>query len=87
MKIEKTEYGIKFSVDKNGFSPFGLVWKKDGQEMPKPVEPPKNDGEAYTPTVNQAVKTGDTANTWIWLVGVAAALIAVGGVYMIRKKK
>lgn len=87
VKIEKTEYGIKFSVDKNGFSPFGLVWKKDGQEMPKPVEPPKNDGEAYTPTVNQAVKTGDTANTWIWLVGVAAALIAVGGVYMIRKKK
>lgn len=112
VEIEKTDYGIKFFVDKNGFSPFGLVWMEDGTEnptpenpnpedpnpedpkpegpkpeMPKPTEPPKNDTpDVYTPTTNQVVQTGDTTNIWIWIVGMAAALAVLSGVYRIRKR-
>lgn len=28
MEIDKTEYGIKFTVDRSGFSPFALVWSE-----------------------------------------------------------
>lgn len=85
VKIENTEFGIKFFVEESGFSPFGLVWNNKGEEMEKPNDPVNNNQNVYTPTVNQSVKTGDQTNVMIWLAGDVVVLALAGIVYKVRK--
>lgn len=92
MKIEKTKFGIKCYVKEGGFGPFGLIWKQEVSEKPssesmKPIKPPKHDNEIYTPTINHAIKTGDTTNIGVWIILMSVAVVAIGGIYWIRKKK
>lgn len=54
-KLEKTEYGIRITV--NSFSPFGLFWKDSGDPTPPPVQTPT---PTQTPT---PVPTPEVPNT------------------------
>ena len=48
--IENTEYGIKFHVDKGGFSPFVLVW--EAKPEPEPEPEPEPTPPPYIPPVD-----------------------------------
>lgn len=48
--VEKTDYGIRFEVDKSGFSPFALVWEVDACTITASA------GEGGTITPNGDVK-------------------------------
>ncbi len=54
-KLEKTEYGIRITVD--SFSPFGLFWKDSGDPTPPPAQTPT---PTQTPT---PVPTPEVPNT------------------------
>ena len=57
-------------------------------DMPKPEKPQKpNQEDIYTPTTNHSVKTGDSFNIGIWILGMGVAITVIGVVFWKRKKK
>lgn len=78
VKIENTEYGIRFHIPESGFSPFVLSWADD--ETGGGKKPPQSG------IFGDGVKTGDAAPVML-LTAMLAVSALVTGVLIFRKKQ